>query len=155
DPKSTADVCALSAEYALEGTKATVRTSKGVWDIETQLIGPHNLSNVLVSIGMALAMGFSKARIMRGLRALERVPGRLERVPGDPNKHVYVDYAHTPDALKRILVALRPLTKGRLICVFGCGGDRDATKRAPMGKAVAEIADIAIVTNDNPRSEDP
>jgi UDP-N-acetylmuramoyl-L-alanyl-D-glutamate--2,6-diaminopimelate ligase len=155
DSKSTADVAALSAEYSLTGTKAVVRTSKGVWDIETSLIGPHNLSNALVAIGMALAMGFSRARITRGLRALERVPGRLERVPGDPNKNVLVDYAHTPDALKRILVALRPLTKGRLIVVFGCGGDRDKTKRAPMGRAVAEGGDIAVITNDNPRSEDP
>lgn len=155
DAKSTADVAALSADYSLNGTKAVVRTSKGVWDIETSLIGPHNLANVLVAIGMALAMGFSRARITRGLRALERVPGRLERVPGDPAKNVFVDYAHTPDALKRILLALRPLTKGRLIVVFGSGGDRDKTKRGPMGKAVAEGADLAVITNDNPRSEDP
>jgi UDP-N-acetylmuramoyl-L-alanyl-D-glutamate--2,6-diaminopimelate ligase len=155
DAKSTADVAALSAEYTLNGTKAVVRTSKGVWDIESSLIGPHNLANVLVAIGMALAMGFSRARITRGLRALERVPGRLERVPGDPNKNVFVDYAHTPDALSRILSALRPLTKGRLVVVFGSGGDRDKTKRPLMGKAVAEGADIAVVTNDNPRSENP
>ncbi|MCK6549338.1 UDP-N-acetylmuramoyl-L-alanyl-D-glutamate--2,6-diaminopimelate ligase [Myxococcota bacterium] len=155
DPAKPADVVALSAEYSLSGTKATIKTAKGIWDIETSLIGPHNLSNTLVAVGMALAMGFSKARIERGLRALERVPGRLERVPGDPAKHVFVDYAHTPDALGRILAALRPLTKGRLIVVFGCGGDRDATKRPLMGKAVAEIAQLAIVTNDNPRSEPP
>jgi UDP-N-acetylmuramoyl-L-alanyl-D-glutamate--2,6-diaminopimelate ligase len=156
DPKSNADVVALSAEYSLTGTKATIRTSKGVWEIEYNLIGPHNLSNVLVAVGMALAMGFSKARIMRGLRAVERVPGRLERVPApEPGKHVFVDYAHTPDALKRVLYALRTLTKGRVIVVFGCGGDRDQVKRPIMGRQVAENADIAVITNDNPRSEDP
>jgi hypothetical protein len=100
-------------------------------------------------------MGFSKARIVRGLRAIERVPGRLEPVPNDEVKRVFVDYAHTPDALERVLGALRPLTKGRLIVVFGCGGDRDREKRPLMGRAVARVADLAIITNDNPRTEDP
>jgi UDP-N-acetylmuramoyl-L-alanyl-D-glutamate--2,6-diaminopimelate ligase len=155
DAKSGADVVAISADYGLSGTKAVIKTSKGVWELEYGLIGAHNLANVLVAVGMALAMGFSQARIMRGLRALERVPGRLERVPAEPGKHVFVDYAHTPDALKRVIGALRPLTKGRIIVVFGCGGDRDRDKRPLMGKQVAQIADIAVVTNDNPRSEDP
>ena len=154
DPKSDADVVALSARYGLDGTHATVRTSKGIWEIHTALIGAHNLSNVLVALGMALAMGFSRARIMRGLEALERVPGRLEPVPHEA-KRVFVDYAHTPDALQKALAAVRPLTRGRLMVVFGCGGNRDPGKRAPMGKAVAENADLAIITNDNPRSEDP
>lgn len=155
DPKSDADVVALSARYAKDGIEATIRTSKGVWDIKTALIGEHNLSNVLVAVGMALAMGFSKARILRGLEALERVPGRLERVPSEDGKTVYVDYAHTPDALSRALSAVRATTKGRLLVVFGCGGDRDATKRGPMGQAVAKHADIAVLTNDNPRTESP
>lgn len=155
DPKSDADVVALEAKYTLSGIEATVRTPKGVWEIESSLVGEHNLSNVLVGVGMALAMGFSKARITRGLRALERVPGRLERVPNDSGKHVFVDYAHTPDALEKAVAAIRPLTKGRLLIVFGCGGDRDKEKRVPMAKAVAAGANIAIVTNDNPRTEDP
>lgn len=155
DPERDADVVALSAEYTLAGTRATVRTSKGVWDLDFSLIGPHNLANVLVAVAMALAMGFSKARITRGVRALERVPGRLERVPNEEGKHIFVDYAHTPDALKRVLGALRPLTKGRLIVVFGCGGDRDQAKRPLMGRQVGEAADLALITNDNPRSEDP
>jgi UDP-N-acetylmuramyl-tripeptide synthetase len=154
DPKSGADVLALQASYGLDGLTATVQTSKGVWEIRSPLIGQHNLSNILVALGMALAMGISKARIMRGLEALERVPGRLERIP-DAAKHVFVDYAHTPDALTKILSALRPLTKGRLVVVFGCGGDRDKAKRPLMGKAVAAGADLAIITNDNPRTEDP
>ncbi len=155
DPRSDADVVALEADYALTGTKAVVRTPKGVWPIETSMIGAHNLSNTLVAIGMALAMGFSRARIERGLRALERVPGRLDPVPSEEGKKVFVDYAHTPDALGRVISALRPLTKGRVVVVFGCGGDRDQGKRREMGKVVAQLADLAIVTNDNPRSEVP
>jgi UDP-N-acetylmuramoyl-L-alanyl-D-glutamate--2,6-diaminopimelate ligase len=153
--KQEADVAALSASYSLSGTKASVRTPKGVWELETSLIGPHNLSNALLAVGMALSMGFSRARIERGLRALERVPGRLDPVPSEEGKRVFVDYAHTPDALTRVIAALRPLTKGRVGVVFGCGGDRDKAKRPLMGVAVAEAADFAVVTNDNPRSEDP
>lgn len=155
DPKSPTDLVVLEAEYGLDGTKAVIRTSKGVWDIHTHLVGAHNLSNVLVAIGMALAMGFSKQRILRGLEQLERVPGRLDRVPNEAGRHVLVDYAHTPDALDKTLAALRPLVQGRLSVVFGCGGDRDADKRGPMGAAVAKHADVAVVTNDNPRTEDP
>ena len=155
DPDSDADIVALNAKFGLVKTEATVRTSKGVWDIETSLIGRHNLSNVLIGMGMALAMGFSKARIIRGLRALERVPGRLELVPSEDGKMVFVDYAHTPDALEKTLHAVKALTEGRLIVVFGCGGDRDKEKRPLMGKAVAGRADLAIITNDNPRREAP
>ncbi|MFO0726874.1 MAG: UDP-N-acetylmuramoyl-L-alanyl-D-glutamate--2,6-diaminopimelate ligase [Myxococcota bacterium] len=155
DPKSEADVVALEAEYGLKGTKARVRTPKGEWMIETALIGPHNLQNALLAIGMALAMGFSRARIERGLSMLERVPGRLDAVPNQDQKKVFVDYAHTPDALARVIGAVRPLTAGRVVVVFGCGGDRDQKKRAIMGRTVAERADLAIVTNDNPRTEDP
>lgn len=155
DPKSDADVAALEAEYRLSGTKARIRTPKGEWMIETSLIGPHNLANTLLGVGMALAMGFSRARIERGLTMLERVPGRLDPVPSGEKKRVFVDYAHTPDALARVISALRPLTSGRVVVVFGCGGDRDQKKRAIMGKTVAQLADLAIITNDNPRSEDP
>ena len=153
DPKSDADVVALEATYSVGGTKAIVKTPKGVWPIETSLIGAHNHSNALVAIGMALAMGFSRARIERGLRALERVPGRLDPVPSEEGKKIFVDYAHTPDAVQRAIEAVRPSAK-RVVCVFGCGGDRDATKRGPMGVAAGE-ADLAIVTSDNPRTEDP
>jgi UDP-N-acetylmuramoyl-L-alanyl-D-glutamate--2,6-diaminopimelate ligase len=156
DPNADADVVALNASYGLDGISATVRTSKGVWEIRSPLIGQHNLSNILVALGMALAMGISQARIMRGLELLTRVPGRLERIQAaDGSKNVFVDYAHTPDALSKVLSALRPLTRGRLVVVFGCGGDRDRAKRPLMGKAVASGADLAIITNDNPRSEDP
>ena len=154
DPSSDADVVALQASCALNGTELTVRTPKGVWELRYPLIGNHNVSNVLVAMGMALAMGFSRARIERGLRALEKVDGRGERVANADGKNVFVDYAHTPDALRRLLEAFRPLTRGRLVVVFGCGGDRDRDKRPKMGEAVAERADVAVITNDNPRSED-
>lgn len=155
DAKSEGDLHALETNYSLDGIEAVVKTSKGVWEMKSGLIGSHNLSNVLVAVGMALAMGFSKQRILRGLESLERVPGRLDRVPDAKGRKVFVDYAHTPDALSKALAAIKPLVKGRLIVVFGCGGDRDQEKRGPMGEAVAGVADCAIVTNDNPRTESP
>lgn len=155
DPHSDADVVVLDARYALTGTEARIRTSKGEWSIRTALIGAHNLSNVCVAVGMALAMGFSKVRILRGLEALERVPGRLERVPDGRGRRVLVDYAHSPDALAKVLEAVRPHCEGRLVVVFGAGGDRDAEKRGPMGEVVGRWADIAFVTSDNPRGEPP
>ena len=91
----------------------------------------------------------------RASRSSRGVPGRVERVANTADLDIFVDYAHTPDALRNVLAALRPLTKRRLICVFGCGGDRDPTKRPKMGAAVAELADLAVVTSDNPRTEDP
>jgi UDP-N-acetylmuramyl-tripeptide synthetase len=133
----------------------TVKTPKGVWELECPLIGEHNVSNLLVAMGMALAMGFSRARIERGLKKLTCIPGRLERVPSEDGVHIFVDYAHTPDALTQVLRSLRNLVQGKIIVVFGCGGDRDQEKRSVMGEAVAKAADRAIVTNDNPRSEDP
>jgi UDP-N-acetylmuramoyl-L-alanyl-D-glutamate--2,6-diaminopimelate ligase len=155
-PDSGADIAVLSATYGLEGTAARVRTSKGVWDLQVPLVGEHNLSNALVAVGMALAMGFSRVRILRGLESLRGVPGRLERVvAGEAPRTVFVDYAHTPDALRKVLGAVGPLVRGRLVVVFGCGGNRDADKRAPMGRAVGDHADIAYLTSDNPRGEDP
>lgn len=100
-------------------------------------------------------MGFSKARICAGLESCVGAPGRLERIADTKGRRVFVDYAHTPDALTKVLSAIRPHVSGRLLVVFGCGGDRDRQKRALMGKAVGAFADIALITNDNPRTEDP
>ena len=120
------------------------------------LIGAYQAANALVSAGLALASGMAPARVLDGLPRLQPVRGRLERAAlsraGAP---VYVDYAHTPDALEAAIAALRPHCGGRLIVVFGAGGDRDAGKRPEMGAVVAKLADIAIVTDDNPRGEDP
>lgn len=153
-----ADIAALSVKYSLDGFVAKVRSPKGECELKTPLIGAHNLSNTLVAMGMALAMGCSLGRLLRGLSKLNGVPGRLERVlDPDPEsgRYVFVDYAHTPDALTKALTALRPLTPGRLIAVFGCGGDRDPDKRGPMGETVAGLADLAFLTSDNPRNEAP
>lgn len=154
-PDRGAEVMALETHFDLDGTRATVQTSKGRWEIRSSLVGEHNLSNILVGMGMALAMGFSKQRILRGLEALEAVPGRLQHVVTSSDKKVLVDYAHTPDALEKTLSVLRSLVSGRVMVVFGCGGDRDQSKRFPMGEVVGRLADVAVVTNDNPRTEDP
>lgn len=124
--------------------------------LQTPLVGHHNLENVLLCLGIAQALGLDLERFAQGLRDLRQVPGRLERCDrAEDGVAVLVDYAHTPDALKRALQAVRPLTQGRVLCVFGCGGDRDPAKRPLMGSAVGEGADVAWITNDNPRSEDP
>lgn len=127
--------------------------------IELPLIGAFQASNALVAAGLVIACGADAARAVAMLTKLEGVPGRMQLV-GDVDceggaAHVYVDYAHTPDALRTVLAAIRPHTRGRLHAVFGCGGDRDTGKRPLMGAAAAELADIVIVTDDNPRSEAP
>jgi UDP-N-acetylmuramoyl-L-alanyl-D-glutamate--2,6-diaminopimelate ligase len=120
------------------------------------MVGRYNILNALAAAATALASGLDMAVIQRGIGELENVPGRLQRVAtGNLGFDVFVDYAHTDDALRNVLSALRPLTKGRLWCLFGCGGDRDRTKRPKMARAVAEGADSFIITSDNPRTEDP
>ncbi|MCB9897087.1 MAG: UDP-N-acetylmuramoyl-L-alanyl-D-glutamate--2,6-diaminopimelate ligase [Planctomycetes bacterium] len=123
--------------------------------IDMRLVGRHNVSNALAAAGAALALGLPAAAITTGLASLAAVPGRLESIDCGQDFRVLVDYAHTPDALEQVLRLLRPLTRGRLHVVFGCGGDRDRSKRPRMGAAVASAADALWVTSDNPRSEDP
>jgi UDP-N-acetylmuramoyl-L-alanyl-D-glutamate--2,6-diaminopimelate ligase len=123
--------------------------------VRTQMIGDHHVSNCLVAAAVGLAYGIDLATVVRGLEAVTAVSGRLERIECGQPFGVFVDYAHTPDALATVLDALRRVTSGRLTCVFGAGGNRDRQKRPMMGRAVAERADLAIVTTDNPRNEDP
>jgi UDP-N-acetylmuramoyl-L-alanyl-D-glutamate--2,6-diaminopimelate ligase len=123
--------------------------------VRTRLIGRHNVSNHLAAAGLCLAAGFDLTTTAKGLSALEAVPGRLEAIDCGQDFSVLVDYAHTDDALRNVLSTLAPLKKNRLICVFGCGGDRDRTKRPRMARVVEELADVIIVTSDNPRTEDP
>jgi UDP-N-acetylmuramoyl-L-alanyl-D-glutamate--2,6-diaminopimelate ligase len=124
------------------------------FELESALVGEHNLDNLLVALGILICLGFTPESALGALSAAPAAPGRLERCDGpDDDVVVVVDYAHTPDALARVLKALRSTTSSRLWCVFGCGGDRDPGKRPKMGRAVAEAADVAVVTNDNPRSE--
>jgi UDP-N-acetylmuramoyl-L-alanyl-D-glutamate--2,6-diaminopimelate ligase len=123
--------------------------------VRTPLLGLHNVSNHLAAAGLCLAAGFDLETIAGGLSALQGVPGRLEKVGWDGDFTVLVDYAHTDDALKNVLSTLKPLCKGNLRVVFGCGGDRDRTKRPRMAKVVEQLADFVIVTSDNPRTEKP
>ena len=124
-------------------------------DIRSRLVGRHNIENLLCAAGVGVALGIDPQVIGAGLEAVDDVPGRLERVASRSGRWVYVDYSHTPDALENALSALRALTSGRIICVFGCGGDRDRTKRPVMGAIAARLSDLAVVTSDNPRTEDP
>jgi len=123
--------------------------------VTTRLVGRHNVSNALAAAGLGLAAGVRPEAVETGLSALASVPGRLQPVDCGQPFTVLVDYAHTPDALATVLRQLRPLVRGRLIVVFGCGGDRDRAKRPLMGRAVAEGADRLVMTSDNPRGEDP
>ena len=138
------------------GIDAQVRVPSGSVRLRSSMVGAHNVENLLMVLGIVDALGVDVSRAALGLAGAKSVPGRLERCDSEEDDlTVLVDYAHTPDALMRALTAAREATTGKLICVFGCGGDRDASKRAPMGEAVGSLADIGIVTNDNPRSENP
>ncbi len=120
--------------------------------VKTPLLGLYNVSNCLAAAGLCLAAGFDLDTVAAGLSALEGVPGRLEKIDGG-DFSVIIDYAHTDDALKNVLVTLKPLCRGKLRVVFGCGGDRDKTKRPRMARVTEELADFVIVTSDNPRTE--
>ncbi|HUT76658.1 MAG TPA: UDP-N-acetylmuramoyl-L-alanyl-D-glutamate--2,6-diaminopimelate ligase, partial [Polyangia bacterium] len=155
DPGGAADIRpADPPRYGIGGIDIPIRTPAGTLPLVTPLLGAHNLSNLLVALGIGLQLGLDPRAAAAGLSGVRAVPGRLERVDGGGDVAVLVDYAHTPDALARVLAALRPLTAGRLMVVFGCGGDRDRAKRPLMGAAVARGADLAVVTSDNPRTED-
>jgi UDP-N-acetylmuramoyl-L-alanyl-D-glutamate--2,6-diaminopimelate ligase len=152
-----ADVRITGAGFSSVGIEAELQTPAGPIALRSRLIGDHNLANLSIALGVLIGLGIPAGEAAAALGAAPPVAGRLE-VASDAAQDdvtVLVDYAHTPDALARVLQALRPLTKGRLICLFGCGGDRDTAKRAPMGQAVADAADVAIATSDNPRTEDP
>ena len=150
-----ADVRLVGAESTRVGLALQVESPLGRLELSSELIGDFNIDNLLLGVGMAVGAGFSREQIVRGVERLRRVPGRLSKVVAKDGRLAFVDYAHTPDALVRVLATVRPLCKGRLICVFGCGGDRDRSKRRVMGEAVAHGADVAIVTSDNPRTESP
>jgi len=123
--------------------------------VVTKMIGMHHVYNCLMAAAVGLAYGIDLDTVVRGLESLDRVPGRLERIECGQPFGVFVDFAHTPDALRVCLETLREVVEGRLICVFGAGGQRDRQKRPLMARAVEELADAAVVTNDNPRGEDP
>jgi UDP-N-acetylmuramoyl-L-alanyl-D-glutamate--2,6-diaminopimelate ligase/murE/murF fusion protein len=153
--RPTQDLHAVTARFDLNGIDAVVKTPLGDMEIHSPLVGRHNLENILSAIGVGIALEISVDAITAGINSLDNVPGRLERIPNDCGRYIYVDYAHTPDALENALLALRALTADRIICVFGCGGDRDRAKRPQMGAIAARLSDLILVTSDNPRSEPP
>ncbi len=149
------DIWPQGYEEGPQGLRFQVTTPRGTLNLNSPLIGRHNLYNLLAAVGAAEALSLSPQAIVAGIAGLKRVPGRLERVPGDGGVHVFVDYAHTPDALQRAVETLQRVRTGRLITVFGCGGDRDRGKRPEMGRVAAAASDLAVITSDNPRTEDP
>ncbi len=151
-----ADVWVRESELSARGIRVRIVTPQGECELESPLVGEHNVENLLVALGVLVGLGIAPQAAADALSGAPQVPGRLERCEGpEDDVLVAVDYAHTPDALARVLAAVRALGEGSVLCVFGCGGDRDPKKRAPMGEAVGRGADYAYVTSDNPRSEAP
>jgi UDP-N-acetylmuramoyl-L-alanyl-D-glutamate--2,6-diaminopimelate ligase len=150
-----ADVHARIERIDAGGTHFALMAGAHQASVATALIGRHNVYNCLAAAAAGLAMGIDLPQIAKALEAVVAVPGRLQRVSIEADYQVFVDYAHTDDALEKALSAIRPLAAGRVIVVFGCGGDRDRTKRPRMGAVAARLADVVVVTSDNPRTEDP
>jgi len=153
--RSDADVTARDAEFSLDGMRFNLRTPAGERDFHSPLVGPPHIYNTLAAVASGLALGYELDVITRALEKCTGAPGRFERVLHDKDFAVVVDYAHSDDALLNVLRTAREVTKGKIITVFGCGGDRDRSKRAPMGEAAASLSDVVILTSDNPRTEDP
>jgi UDP-N-acetylmuramoyl-L-alanyl-D-glutamate--2,6-diaminopimelate ligase len=150
-----ADFRAENVQLGLEGTRFRIRGPSGTHEVRSGLVGRFNVQNLLAAFAASVAAGVAPETVLEGLAAVMGVPGRLERVAGAPGFAVIVDYAHTDDALKNLLETMRELGPSRVITVFGCGGDRDRTKRPLMGAVASRLSDVVIVTSDNPRSEPP
>ena len=153
-----AELCISDLEMGSQGVAGTLHTPAGSGRFRSPLVGRFNLMNLLQAVGVLVQQQLPLPKLLEGLASFRGVPGRMERVHSagtSPAPAVLVDYAHTPDGLENALAACRPFTAGRLICVFGCGGDRDRSKRPQMGAIAARLADAVVVTSDNPRTEDP
>jgi UDP-N-acetylmuramoyl-L-alanyl-D-glutamate--2,6-diaminopimelate ligase len=151
-----ADVMPGAVEMSLGGLRAEVRTPRGPVQVSSRLVGRPNLYNILAATATAVSLDVPIDAVERGIRSLPGVPGRFEVVSApDDEVTVVVDYAHTDDALRNLLETARPLAAARLVTVFGCGGDRDRSKRPLMGMVAARLSDVVVITSDNPRSEDP
>ncbi|MDP2764532.1 MAG: UDP-N-acetylmuramoyl-L-alanyl-D-glutamate--2,6-diaminopimelate ligase [Brevundimonas sp.] len=149
------DLSLIGRRAVPEGQRLTIDVRGSLHEVLLPLAGAFQASNALVAAGLCIAAGETPERVLAGLEKITGAQGRLQRIPGSGRGEVYVDYAHTPDGLETVLKALRPHATGRLIVVFGAGGDRDKAKRPMMGEIAGRLADVAIVTDDNPRSEDP
>ncbi|QAY65419.1 UDP-N-acetylmuramoyl-L-alanyl-D-glutamate--2,6-diaminopimelate ligase [Paenibacillus protaetiae] len=150
-----ADVSAANIRITAQGTSFTLRTFRGDTELTLQMVGKFNVYNALAAICAALIEGLPLEQIKASLEAVPGVPGRVESVNAGQPFAVIVDYAHTPDGLDNVLKAVKELSPNRILCVFGCGGDRDRTKRPLMGKIAARYSDYVLVTSDNPRTENP
>ncbi|HTY44907.1 MAG TPA: UDP-N-acetylmuramoyl-L-alanyl-D-glutamate--2,6-diaminopimelate ligase [Patescibacteria group bacterium] len=153
--ENLSDVVATDIKFDVSHTTFFLRSFKGAQEFTVRLIGFHNVYNVLAAVSWGLVEGFDLEVIKSAVEAFLCVPGRLERIETTADFAVFVDYAHTDDALRNVIKTLRYVSPKRIIVVFGCGGQRDATKRPKMGRVVTEYADYAVITNDNPRSESP
>jgi UDP-N-acetylmuramoyl-L-alanyl-D-glutamate--2,6-diaminopimelate ligase len=151
-----ADIMPGPLSFSLDGLVFDVRTPRGTVHVRSSLVGRPNVYNILAAISTAVALGLSFDAIEKGVAALAGVPGRFQVVSErSDDLTVVVDYAHTDDALRNLLETARPLARGRLITMFGCGGDRDRTKRPLMGAVAGRLSDLVVITSDNPRNEDP
>lgn len=150
-----ADVFAIDVTDSADGVSFVLNLFDEIYDVKLNLPAAHNVYNAMGAAACAKILGIPTENIARGLKKLKKVDGRLERVARYNGAEIFVDFAHTPDGLEKSLRALKKLCRGKLYCVFGCGGNRDRTKRPLMGRIAAEIADFCIVTSDNPRYEDP
>ena len=153
--KKNADVRAENIRLDKTGARFDLKTPKGNREIKSKLIGKHNVYNILSAVGAALSLDVSLDDVVRGVEVLQGVPGRFEQIDLGQDFTVVVDYAHTGDAIANILGVAREFTGGRILTVFGCGGDRDHGKRAEMGRIAVGLSDFTVITSDNPRTEDP
>ena len=153
--RQPADIVSQHISDDINGLSGTICLPDGSFEFCSELTGRFNLENILCAAGAASALGVPARAIKQGISACRTIPGRLEKIPNTLDRHLFVDYAHTPDALESILTTLKSRTPKRLITVFGCGGDRDRRKRPLMGKIAARLSNIAIATSDNPRTENP
>jgi UDP-N-acetylmuramyl-tripeptide synthetase len=152
----SADFAAHQIDVSLvKGTRFVLKTPQGERPVTSPLVGRPHVYNILAATAAAHKLGYDLDKIIKGIETCVGAPGRFERVLHDGNFAVVVDYAHTDDALLNVLKTARDLTEGRIITIFGCGGDRDKSKRAPMGKIAGEYSDLVVATSDNPRTEDP
>ncbi len=153
--KNPADVFAIDVEESISGTTFVLNLFDELYEIKLNLPAVHNVYNAMAAAACAKMLGISTEKIAEGLSLLKSVPGRLERVGSYNGADIFVDFAHTPDGLEKSLQSLKKLCSGKLYCLFGCGGNRDRTKRPLMGAVAAKYADFIIITSDNPRYEDP
>ena len=153
--RADTDVTASDADFSLSGMRFRLRTPESEIDFHSPLVGPPHIYNTLAAVASGRALGYSLEVITKALSKCTGAPGRFERVAHHGDFAVVVDYAHSDDALLNVLRTAHDVTKGKIITVFGCGGDRDRSKRAPMGEAAGSLSDVVILTSDNPRTEDP